>query len=198
MRLNMNLANPKNPSLLVAMPQLQDPNFRRAVVLIIDHSPEGALGFVINKRSPLQLRGILADADFPIPVDTPVWSGGPVLSANGVILHNEAPGASDTEIVPGVCLSSDKNLIAKYCAYYDGHPSANLDCLYPYRFLVGYAGWGPGQLDAEIRMGTWIQASIDKEITFDIKEENIWNACLKAIGIKDENSLLLADSPFLN
>ena len=193
----MKLLIPNNPSLLVAMPQLQDPNFRRTVILLFDYGPAGALGFIINKRSPLQLRGILADSDFPIPENTPIWGGGPVLSANGVILHNEAAGATDTTIIPGVCLSSDKSLMAKYCGYYT-NPTARANCLYPYRFLIGYAGWGPGQLDAEIRMGTWIQAAIDKEILFDVKEEYIWNACLKAIGVKDENTLLIANNSFLN
>jgi putative transcriptional regulator len=196
-RQDMNLANPKNPALLVAMPQLDDPNFRKAVILVIDHTAEGAIGFIINRQSPLQLRGILAGNDFVVPENTPVWEGGPVLGTSGMILHNERMPGVDSEIAPGICLSSDRNLIQRYCDYY-ATPSTNAGCRYPYRFLVGYAGWGPGQLDAEIRMGAWIQASIDKEIIFDVPEENIWAACLKAIGIADANTLLITKSPFLN
>ena len=196
-RLDVKFDSPRNPSLLIAMPQLLDPNFRRAVVLIMEHTPDGAFGLIINKISTVGLHTILAENEFLIPQNMPVWNGGPVVSPNGVILHNEQPLAGDTIIVPGVCLSSEKSFIKKYCEYYAAS-AKNPECLYPYRFFVGYAGWGAGQLDCEIRMGAWIQASVDKELIFAVNEENIWSMCLKAIGVNDENSLQSGQSPFLN
>src|SRR5262245_2454317 len=82
------------PWLLVATPQLQDPNFKKAVVLVVEHGDGGALGFIINRPLTTPVADIVTDPPAPIPANVPTWLGGPVETSRGLILHRDAVGAS--------------------------------------------------------------------------------------------------------
>lgn len=167
------------PGLLIAMPQLADPNFERSVVLMIEHDERGSFGLVINQPSPIKARELLeslemawAGAD-----DALVWSGGPVSQTTGWVLHEPvaafADGDGTTEIAPGVALSTSPERLRALAA----RPPARL------RMLLGYSGWGPGQLAREMAEGAWLHADLDPGIIFDLDADAMWRAALASVGI---------------
>src|SRR5262245_24308105 len=124
------------PSLLVAMPQLQDPNFSKSVVLLCEHREEGAMGLVINRCTDT-LAAAIVQLDPPIQNEAdsslPVWIGGPVDPARGWLLLAEDLG-DGIEVSPGLYLSASRDLLRRVL-----ETSSLADRC---RFLVGYAGWG--------------------------------------------------------
>jgi putative transcriptional regulator len=170
------------PNLLVAMPHLQDPNFKRAVVLILEHSvTNGAMGFIINRFSGVTAKRVIADLrQHADAEDLPVWFGGPVQTESGVILTHQEKTA-ETEEYPGLILSSNAATFRDYIEYARNPQISAL--LYPYRFVVGYSGWGPGQLESEIRAGSWIQVPVTGELLFNVPQDSIWEAALASMGI---------------
>ena len=188
------------PSFLVALPQLQDPNFYKSVVLLIEHNKEGAMGFIINRPSQMPLRELVSVDDLEIPYSIPAWVGGPVSADNGLVLHNQDLDDSGTTLSQDISLSSSdlalKNLVS--VANQKMQPTLNQPGpMYPYRFVVGYAGWGPGQLDEEIKLGAWIQVPMDSKILFDTPWQGIWDAALEGIGVNPMD-IAPAAQPFLN
>jgi len=194
----------EGPSLLVATLEIQETSFRRSVVLVAEHTSAGAIGFVVNRPSPQSLRQIFTDKDsLNIPAPLPAWYGGPVESNEGVILHNRDPKTGDTRICEGISLSSVESslstlvaeetrrlealeaLRAKSPAHSASSalPVPGFDCLYPYRYLTGYAGWGPGQLDREIQAGAWIELPMDRGLIFNTPWHQVWDRALAGLGI---------------
>jgi putative transcriptional regulator len=165
--------------LLVAMPALQDPRFDRAVIFICSHSPEGAMGLIVNHPLPdvpftalLDGLGIAGAAG----VAPDVHYGGPVERARGFILHRDT-FASDAPAL---------NIAGGY------HLSATLDVLEllakgagpdPALLALGYAGWGPGQLEAEIAENSWLTLDGLPDIIFATKAQEKWSRALQHMGI---------------
>lgn len=175
------------PSLLIASPQLQDETFKESVVLLIEHDDEGSLGFIINNKSQLTLDEVIHVEDEVIPSDICVWNAGPNGNDAGYILHHK--NGTEKEIAPGFFLSSSKeslkNLIqeARIASLSNTVPGTiNDDVLYPYRLLIGYSGWGPGQLEDEIQSGAWYTAPLDQSIIFNALCDNIWNEALESVN----------------
>ena len=170
------------PSLLVAMPQLQDPNFSRSVVLLCEHQEAGAMGLVVNRRTDT-LASQIVQLDPPLQHDSglPVWIGGPVDPARGWLLLGEDMGDA-IQVTPGLYLSASRDLLRKLVE------EAQLpgQC----RFLVGYAGWGPKQLDKELAASAWLTVPIDTELVFDTPSENMWELAIRRLGI-DPRSLAM-------
>lgn len=167
---------PARGVLLVARPQLQDPNFRHTVVLLCDHDDaQGTLGFVINRRSDNTLAEVLqGDHDFRGRRDC-VFLGGPVGVDQLAIVHREPglPGA--LEVLPGVFVGGDAADLGNRVRERETPEDA-------IRFLVGYSGWGKGQLAREMQEDTWVLCPAREEWIFDRSPETLWRRVLRSMG----------------
>jgi putative transcriptional regulator len=162
------------PTLLVAMPQLLDPNFARAVVLLCEHSAEGAFGLVINRPSDTAAFDAV-QLEPPPSRDSGVqlWVGGPVEPQRGWILMGDAPIEGEAlQVTKGLYLSTSPDVLRRLIEA--GRPRS--------RVLTGYAGWGPGQLDAELAASAWLTADVDLELVFDTPADRIWEATIRRLG----------------
>jgi putative transcriptional regulator len=169
------MADSLAPSLLLSMPQLQDPNFARTVVLLCEHAADGAFGLVVNRPTDVA-------AEDAVRLDPPaesesgmrLWIGGPVEPQRGWILVPEAPTGTDARrIVDGVYLSSSPLLLRRVL---EGKPTARA------RVFAGYAGWGPGQLDDELAESSWLIADIQPDLIFDVEPALMWETALRRLG----------------
>ena len=170
------------PSLLVAMPQLLDPNFHRTVVLLVKHTDECAIGFVVNR--PTETRA--ADAvvlDPPANGDSGLclWTGGPVDPHRGFLLLGRDP-ETDPEserVVEGFHLTASLDVLRQLI---ETSPAALAQerC----RLLLGYAGWGPGQLDHELAESAWLLAPIDPAVVFETAPDAMWERAIRSLGIE--------------
>jgi putative transcriptional regulator len=185
-------------TLLVAPPTLGDPNFRRSVVLLCEHSPaEGSFGLSLGR--PLEQDLALSDVlDLGDPVarlrgeDFPLALGGPVQPETLHYLHRHpeaVPGA--TEVTEGVRWGGDFDDVKVLLA--DGEADAQ-----SLRFFLGYAGWGAGQLRAELDQGGWILAPADVELVFPESLDAFWRQIMRRLG--GEYALLsnFPDNPRMN
>jgi putative transcriptional regulator len=164
---------------LLAMPNMADPNFSGAVVLIAEHSERGALGLVVNKPTTMTLATLLERIDLTHKDDEqarlPVYFGGPVQTDRGFVLH-QPPGDwnSTVTIGPDLSLTTSKDVLE---AVAEGEG--------PKRLLVtlGYAGWGPGQLEAEISQNAWLTVKADPALLFDTPAEDRFVQAYQMLGI---------------
>jgi len=174
------------PALLLSMPQLVDPNFNRTVVLLCQHSDRGAFGLVVNR--PLTTSGtvvveVRADAGVAEPrtvrsseAELQMWVGGPVEPQRSWILVADDEDASEearVRIADGLYLSTSPELLQRLMG---PEPPART------RFIVGYSGWGPGQLDAEIQESAWLISDVDRELIFNTPADRLWEASIRRIG----------------
>ncbi|MCK6446785.1 MAG: YqgE/AlgH family protein [Planctomycetes bacterium] len=162
-------------TLLAATPELLDPNFMHSVVLICQHTPEGAYGLVLNRRSEYTTRTLLSEHRTLGRYDHPIYVGGPVQLNSMQILHCVPEHIRDgVELVPGLWIGGELEHVAHYIAEHD----ASEDHV---RLLVGYAGWGAGQLDAELAGGSWLPAPCTAEHVFRRDPENLWRDVMRTI-----------------
>jgi putative transcriptional regulator len=172
------MASSLAPALLLSMPQLVDPNFARAVVLLCKHGDEGALGLVVNR--PLVTTGrVTVNLDPPVSTDRElqVWVGGPVEPQSIWMLVGEEP--ADDGDMPGIRLGSEM--------YLSTSPALLRRLLEPEppslaRLIVGYAGWGPGQLEAELQASAWLMSDVDRDLVFNTPAERMWEAAIRRLG----------------
>ena len=162
------------PGLLIAVPQMDDPNFARSVVLLIEHGASGAMGIVLNIRSDVSVADIGKEHGILVPEDAGnAFIGGPVERERGFLLHRRTDVADSVALAAGVylCVSTDSlgQLIS-------GDPDA-------YRLCLGYAGWGPGQLEQEMAASGWLTSSLSALRIFDTPVEKIWDAVIRDLGI---------------
>ena len=183
------------PSFLIALPGLRDQTFYQSVILLIEHNKEGALGFIINKKSNVPISDLLEGPKQPqIPSTMKAWVGGPVDTETGIIL--KPANASDKK---GFTLTSNSDVLSEMVSQ-STHINASEfvnAIMYPYRFLVGYTGWGPQQLDQELRNGFWLETEVNKDILFNCPWSNIWHTCISSFGCNPESMVSVAQ-PFLN
>jgi putative transcriptional regulator len=165
------------PALLLSMPQLTDPNFTRTVVLLCKHSGEGAFGLVVNR--PLVTTGrIVVNLDPPVSPehDLQVWVGGPVEPQRSWILVGDEPGEHDARgvtIGDALYLSTSPNLLRRLL-----EPSPPPRA----RLMVGYSGWAPGQLEAELHASAWLISDVDRDLIFNTPAERMWEAAIRRLG----------------
>jgi putative transcriptional regulator len=163
------------PALLLSMPQLSDPNFAHSVVLLCRHSAEGAFGLVVNHQLPLPARVVIQEEESApaSEMELPVWLGGPVEQERSWILLGEEPG--DIEAMPvaaGLYLSTSPTLLRRLARPLP--PRA--------RLLVGYAGWGPGQLDAELKASAWLTSDVAIDLVFGTPPDRMWETAIRRLG----------------
>jgi putative transcriptional regulator len=162
--------------LLLSMPQLVDPNFARTVVLLCEHGPEGAFGLVVNRPSDVSAaEAVNLDPPVDRANDLPLLLGGPVEPQRGWILTSQPP--DDVEHRPlgaGLFLSPSPELLRRVLTA----PRC------PKRTLViaGYAGWGPGQLDAELEESSWLVAPADLDLIFEVPAAASWELAIRRLG----------------
>jgi putative transcriptional regulator len=166
------------PGLLLAMPQLADPNFSRAVVLMIEHSENGSFGLVINHPSPISELLDSLEMSWHGEDSAVVWAGGPVSPSTGWVLHEPVgianPGAGGTiEITSTISLSTSPDRLRSIAR----QPPRNI------RLLLGYSGWGPGQIAQEMARGAWLHTAADPAIVFETPPDEIWDRAMKSLGI---------------
>jgi putative transcriptional regulator len=166
--------------LLAAMPQMQDPRFARSVVYICAHSEDaGAMGLVVNKPlGSLTIGELLAQLEIASngAADSRlVHFGGPVEAGRGFVLHTADYNEEATLVVDGnIALTATLDILR---AIGQGRgPRRSL-------FALGYAGWAPGQLDAEIQANGWLSVAADDGIVFDADHDRKWNRALAKLGI---------------
>jgi len=168
--------------LLIATPSIGDPRFERTVLLICAHDEQQAMALVLNRplpglKAPALLRRLGFAAGAP---DAPVFYGGPVERERGYVLHSDDYVASHSslEVAPGLMLTDTREV---------------LDALgdvqrRPRRFLLalGYAGWGAGQLESEIRHGAWLTCEPDEALVFGRDFDTRWDRALGKIGVRPD------------
>ncbi len=162
------------PTLLLSMPQMQDENFDRTVVLLCEHNAEGAFGLVLNRPTTTAAAEAVA-LEPPVEMtDGPLlWTGGPVEPQRGWILLGESMEEDmQTEVAPGLYLSTSIELLRRVIQLTPARA----------RVLTGYAGWGPGQLDHELAASAWLTVDIDPELIFDTPADQMWNQAIRRLG----------------
>jgi putative transcriptional regulator len=166
------------PSLLLSMPQLVDPNFNRTVVLLCKHSDEGAFGLVVNR--PLATTGrVVVNLDPPVSPEheLQVWVGGPVEPQRSWILVGEEPDddqeSRGVRIAEALYLSTSPDLLRRML---EPTPPARA------RLVVGYSGWAPGQLEAELQASAWLISDVDRDLIFNTAPERMWEAAIRRLG----------------
>ena len=165
------------PGLLLAMPQLADPNFSRSVVLMIEHSDEGSFGLVINHPSPIKAAELLDSLDMSWHGDDAavVWAGGPVSPNTGWVLHEPVNGIGQgtIAITSTISLSTSPDRLRKIATA----PPRNI------RLLLGYSGWAPGQLAREMARGAWLHTAATPSLVFETPPDLIWDTAMRTLGV---------------
>lgn len=164
------------PGFLIAMPQLGDPNFSRAVVLIIQHSESGAMGLVLNRAAPVTLKDLARGQALDVSsafAQEPVFVGGPVEPQRGFILHDWATVSERHEVLPGLFLSVTMDALGPLLSE-SGHRV---------RFCLGYSGWGPKQLEEEIAEGAWLFTEASMAPVLGGDPEQLWDQTLRGMGV---------------
>ncbi|MHB1036752.1 MAG: YqgE/AlgH family protein [Pirellulales bacterium] len=163
--------------LLIASPKLLDPNFARAVVLIVEHNQQGALGIILNRPMKIALKDAWETTmKTPCESGERLYQGGPC-EGPLMVLHAEA-SLSGTEVLPGVHFTVESNQVEQIVA---GNPE-------PARFFAGFAGWAAGQLEAELAEGAWLTRPATVEQVFS-REGDSWEIAVK----ESSGDTLLAD-----
>ena len=168
--------------ILIAMPGMADPRFERSVVLVCAHSAEGAMGLIVNKPlAELSFSGLLEQLKIPVAAsgrDIRVHFGGPVERGRGFVLHSpdwERGGAEGTMQVPGGREMTATINVLEALAKGGGPGKALL--------ALGYSGWGPGQLEAEIARNDWLTSEAAEGLVFGADDRVKWSAALRGMGI---------------
>lgn len=158
--------------LLIAEPFLADGNFSRAVILLCEHSEDGSVGFILNKATELTLGDLLPDLYTP---QLPIYQGGPVQMDTLHMVHRMPVALGGNEILPGIYWGGSYEALQDVIATNNYHPE-------DMRLFVGYAGWSPGQLERELKEGSWLVADISEDILFETDSDHIWKQAIKLLG----------------
>jgi putative transcriptional regulator len=166
--------------ILIAMPSIGDPRFERSLVFVCAHSEQGAMGFVVNKlieqvTLPELLRQLEIRSD-RVPADTPVYFGGPVEVGRGFVLHSDDYVLDNVTLPlgPGLCLTASIEILQAIAE--GGGPEHRL-------FVLGYAGWAPGQLESELQANGWLHCPADEDLVFGPDLGGKWARALGKLGI---------------
>lgn len=165
--------------LLIAMPAMTDERFERSVVYLCAHNEEGAMGLIVNKvLDSISFDDLLSQLDIE-PVQTGavphVHFGGPVESGRGFVLHSsDYMQDSSIAVDDTTALTATVDILRDLAA--GGGPKRRL-------LAIGYAGWGPGQLESEIHENAWLHAPADADLLFGDEDDTKWNRALKSLGV---------------
>ncbi len=174
------------PGLLVASPSLADPNFAGSLVLMAEHHGEGALGLVVNRPGSVTVAEVLSHVDEGLRsaaeragrAGGSVLVGGPVTPERLWIVYR--PGALPVEedgvaVGPGLALGGSRELLDRLVRAPDAGP---------FLLLLGYAGWGPLQVEREVAAGAWIPMPLHEDLVFDVPLEERWATAVRRLGLE--------------
>ena len=176
-------------TLLASAPDLLDPNFMHTVTVICEHTAEGAYGLVFNKRSTITIDRLMPEHPVLGQLQLPVAWGGPVQNDTLQILHQypaQIPGGFKT--AEGVYLGGDLDDV---CTLLTANEDTSAH--HGIRFVLGCAGWGPGQLDTELEAGSWVPLPMNPNLIFGMDrggrddQEEAWQAALRSLGREGED-----------
>ncbi|RIY03402.1 YqgE/AlgH family protein [Aureimonas flava] len=170
---------------LIAMPGMHDERFARSVVYVCAHSPNGAMGFIINKAQPLSFATLLKQLEIVEDTDeirlpqkgreVSVCNGGPVEQGRGFVLHSDDYDSDSTvEVDDGISLTPTLDIL-KAISRGEGPSSAIM--------VLGYAGWSAGQLESEIAANGWLTCAADLEIVFANELDAKYSRALAILGV---------------
>jgi putative transcriptional regulator len=166
--------------LLIAMPGISDPRFERAVILVCAHDEEHAMGVAVNRpveglTVPDLLQRLAIKSDIKAPPDL-VLLGGPVERERGFVVHTDDFLAEHTlGVCPGLALTATREVLEAMAAA-EGHPRRSA-------LALGYAGWGAGQLENEIKANVWLTCEPDETLIFGGEHDRKWTRALAKLGI---------------
>ncbi len=175
------------PGFLLASPPLGDPHFDRTVVLLAAHGSHGALGLVVNRVAPFGLGRFFELAGFPgIDSDAPVYLGGPVETSSGWIVTDDPDVATPTilgdgrgiDLGDGLHLTSSRAAFEALARRLRTKPVGARTLV-----ALGYSGWGPEQLEGEIRRGAWLPLSLTDDVLFRAPVPERWERGYAALGL---------------
>jgi len=169
--------------ILIAMPGMQDPRFHRSLVYLCAHSADGAMGLIVNKRAnDLKLKDLFGRLGIPIgsgPSEmarAPVHYGGPVEMGRGFVLHSSDYQSDDATLQVDDATSMTATLDILHAMATDRGPDRAI-------IALGYAGWAPGQLEAELQANGWLACSADETLLFGTDEDSKWDKALAKLGV---------------
>ena len=171
-------------SLVVASPSMGDSNFEHAVILMIEHGDDGAMGLILNQPMATKIDEVWDQLSIlPCPVDQSLLHGGPC--EGPLMLLHDRPRHAQVEVCKGVCFTADEPMVRELLT---DDPEAM-------RFFVGYAGWGPGQLESELNHGGWLVTPANANVVFDPDaDDGLWMRVITSI---DRSLAMLAMNPKL-
>lgn len=170
-----------NGKLLIAMPGMGDPRFEHSVIFLCSHSDEGAMGLIINKPAKgVSLNDLLTqlelDGESPDLGASPVHFGGPVETARGFVLHSSDYASNLHSLAVSDAFSMTATLdILEDMAAARGPRRALL--------MLGYSGWGAGQLEDEISQNAWLTTEASPDLVFATEDGSKWEAALRTLGV---------------
>lgn len=166
---------------LIAMPGMLDPHFNHSVIYLCEHSPEGAMGLIVNLPLSISLGDILSNLNIAADDDNiahlPVLAGGPIQQERGFVLHRPSQGQkweSSLPLTQHISVTTSKDILLAI-ANHRGPKDIVV--------VLGYAGWTAGQLEREIAQNSWLCGPADPQILFDVPAENRWRAAGALLGI---------------
>ena len=168
-----------NNHFLIAMPALVDPNFHHTATLICEHNEDGALGIIINRPLGINLGDILEHMDIKANSEAiaaqPVFMGGPVQGDRGFVLHEPLGNWDATlKVAENTGVTSSRDILEAIA--HGAGPDRSF-------ITLGYAGWGPGQLEEEIAANAWLSGPASNRIVFELPYEQRWEAAAALIGV---------------
>jgi putative transcriptional regulator len=166
--------------ILIAMPGMQDPRFHRSLVYLCAHSHDGAMGLIVNKRADgLKLKDLFGKLGIPVGkgiARDAVHYGGPVETGRGFVLHSSDYHSDDATMHVDDTTSMTATLDILHAMATDKGPDRAIVAL-------GYAGWAPGQLEAELQANGWLACAADEDLLFSTDEASKWDKALAKIGV---------------
>ena len=167
--------------LLIASPSLNDPNFHQTVTYICENNESGSFGLIVNRPMETNVSEILNQLNLDNSNDLgnfPVLQGGPVGLERGFVLHKEGEWENTSKIHQDVSITTSKDILLSIAS--GTGPSESL-------LILGYAGWGSGQLEQELQTNSWINAPASRDILFTVPYKNRWDEAINLLGINASN-----------
>ena len=181
--------NPQKGKILISEPFLNNPEFRRSIILLSEHNENGSIGFILNKPTKLKLNQVIDD--FP-DFEAPIYLGGPVQINTLHFIHRAGEIVDgSTEISDGLYWGGNFEYLKLLIEAKQVEPN-------DFRFFIGYSGWDEGQLEDELKLNSWIVTATSIENIFSEEPDKLWREILKHMGKKFAILASFPENPSVN